>query len=513
MPILLAAALRFPDLASRPMHADEAIHADKFGTLLEGRGYAYDPSEYHGPTLYYLTLLPAWFRGERRYVEIDEVTLRFVPAVLGVALVAAHLGVRGLLGPAGAAVAGLLLALSPAMAFYSRYYIHETLLVFWSFGALVAACRYLHAPAPGLALLAGACAGLMLATKETAPLALGCMLLAFALTRLVDRGHRGGLPPLSHAVPARHLLLALLTAVAVATVLFSSFLTRPEGAWDALRAYGFYLDRAQAASWHFHPWSYYLRLLIHFPASGTPFWTEGLILALALIGAAAGCRAEGAPGADPRALRFLGFYTLLMLVTYSAIPYKTPWCVLGFLHGMILLAGAGASFLVRSLRGTVSRAVMVVLLSSAAGHLGWQAFSASFRFAADPRNPYVYAHTGPDVFEIVDRLKSLARAHPDGSRLRVQIMSRANLWPLPFYLRGQPGIEWWTGVPEQAPSAPVVLVTPEMEGALSRKLYDLPPPGERELYVSVFDRPVFLRPGVEVRGYATSRLWEDYLRR
>jgi hypothetical protein len=55
VPILLAAALRFPHLASRPMHADEAIHADKFGTLLEGRGYAYDPSEYHGPTLYYLT--------------------------------------------------------------------------------------------------------------------------------------------------------------------------------------------------------------------------------------------------------------------------------------------------------------------------------------------------------------------------------------------------------------------------------------------------------------------------
>ena len=57
--ILLAAALRLPDLASRPMHADEAVHAEKFGALLEGRGYAYDPSEYHGPTLYYLTLLPA----------------------------------------------------------------------------------------------------------------------------------------------------------------------------------------------------------------------------------------------------------------------------------------------------------------------------------------------------------------------------------------------------------------------------------------------------------------------
>jgi len=194
--VLLAAALRFPALASRPMHADEAIHADKFGTLLEGGGYAYDPSEYHGPTLYYLTLLPAWLRGEGRYVEIDEVTLRSVPAVLGVALVAAHLWARGFLGTAGAAVAALLAAISPALVFYSRYFIHETLLVFFSFGALLAACRYQRAPGLAPALLAGVSAGLMLATKETAPLALGCMLLALALTHLAERWHGASIPPI-----------------------------------------------------------------------------------------------------------------------------------------------------------------------------------------------------------------------------------------------------------------------------------------------------------------------------
>src|SRR5512145_2125264 len=67
----VAAALRLPSLALRPMHADEAVHADKFGSLLEGRGYAYDRTEYHGPTLYYLTLLPAWITGARRYADLD----------------------------------------------------------------------------------------------------------------------------------------------------------------------------------------------------------------------------------------------------------------------------------------------------------------------------------------------------------------------------------------------------------------------------------------------------------
>lgn len=94
----------------------------------------------------------------------------------------------------------------------------------------------------------------------------------------------------------------------------------------------------------------------------------------------------------------------------------------------------------------------------------------------------------------------------------IQIMGRENLWPLPFYLRGLRRVQWWDGVPESGPNAPVILVTPDLEVALTRKLYDLPPPGERELYTSIFDTPVELRPRVELRGYAVSRLWEDYQR-
>jgi hypothetical protein len=51
-----------------------------------------------------------------------------------------------------------------------------------------------------------------------------------------------------------------------------------------------------------------------------------------------------------------------------------------------------------------------------------------------------------------------------------------------------------------------------METALARKLYDLPPPGERELYVTIFEQPVELRPRVELRGYATGALWDEFRR-
>lgn len=510
--VLLAAALRFPDLARRPMHADEAVHADKFGTLLEGGGYVYDPSEFHGPTLYYLTLVPAGLQGARRYVDVDEVTLRSVPAALGVALVAAHFGAGAFLGPSAALAAALLAAVSPAMVFYSRDYIHETALVFFTFGALLGTGWYLHRPRAKAALLTGACAGLMHATKETAVLALGSLVAALVLTLAVDRWRGEGAPPVRAQVAGRDLALAALAAVAVAAILSSSFFTHPGGIPDSVRTYGLYLDRARAASWHFHPWDYYLRLLAHFPSRGTPFWTEGLILALALVGGVSGWIGRCASGADPRVVRFLGFYTALLLALYSAIPYKTPWCLLGFLHGMILLAGAGAIFLVRSCGGGAARTVVVALLGAASAHLAWQARQASFAFAADPRNPYVYAQTSTDVFTIVERLREVARAHPDGVSLPVQVVSRENLWPLPWYLRAFSHVAWWNGVSDQARTAPVVLLTPDMEPALVRRLYEVPPPGERELYVSLFDRPVELRPRVEIRGYVAHRLWEDVRR-
>jgi hypothetical protein len=47
-----------------------------------------------------------------------------------------------------------------------------------------------------------------------------------------------------------------------------------------------------------------------------------------------------------------------------------------------------------------------------------------------------------------------------------------------------------------------------MEPDLIRKLYESPPPGERELYMQMFPEYVELRPGVEIRGYVSKELWD-----
>ena len=110
---------------------------------------------------------------------------------------------------------------------------------------------------------------------------------------------------------------------------------------------------------------------------------------------------------------------------------------------------------------------------------------------------------------VAARVEALAHAHPRGDAMPIQIFSRENLWPLPWYLRRFSGVQWWNGVPETGANAPLILVTPDMEEALARRLYELPPPGQRELYVNIFDREIDLRPQVEVRGYAAKALWDD----
>ncbi|MCL4401070.1 MAG: hypothetical protein M1436_00165, partial [Acidobacteria bacterium] len=98
--------------------------------------------------------------------------------------------------------------------------------------------------------------------------------------------------------------------------------------------------------------------------------------------------------------------------------------------------------------------------------------------------------------------------HPEGYNMAIQVISTKNLWPLPWYFRPFPHVEWWLRLGRGFHAADAILVTPEMEPALVHELYEVPPPGYRELYRSMFDRRIELRPGVEVRGYLSGKLAE-----
>jgi predicted membrane-bound mannosyltransferase len=205
---------------------------------------------------------------------------------------------------------------------------------------------------------------------------------------------------------------------------------------------------------------------------------------------------------------FLLFYTVVTTIVYSCIHYKTPWCLINFHQGIILLAAVGVEESLARLKKKSIRVLFSFLVFAGIVHLGWQSYLGNYKYPADPGNPYVYAHTGMDVYEIAQRVDKLAAVHPDGKNMLLQVFTRQNLWPLPWYFRKYPRQQWWSRVDDRAPLAQVVIATPEMENALVRKIYELPPPGQREMYMRMFDREVDLRPQVEVRGYAAKSLWD-----
>jgi hypothetical protein len=94
----------------------------------------------------------------------------------------------------------------------------------------------------------------------------------------------------------------------------------------------------------------------------------------------------------------------------------------------------------------------------------------------------------------------------------IGIYTRENLWPLPWYLRGHETVRWSGEVVMEGAPPPIVLGSPEMEPALQKKFYEGPPPGEREMYMVLFREPVYLRPGVEIRGYVRKSLWDEAAR-
>lgn len=461
-----ALGFRLWRLDERVMHGDEANQAVRTGILLETGRYEYDLKDNHGPTLYYLSLPFAWLSSGKSFADTNVVTFRLVPVVFGAGLVLLLWLVRDGLGRWPMVFAALLTAISPAMTFYSRYYIQETLLVFFAFGTIAAGWRYARSPSAGWALLVGAFAGLMYATKETWVLSFGAAIVALA----VSPAARGGLL----AMNRRHLLAALGVAAVVAVAFYSAFFTHWHGVLDSVLCYGNYLGWAGGEkSRHIHPWHFYLQMLLWFHEGRGPVWSEALIVALALAAMIAAWRRRNNADPESALLWFLAVYTVALTVAYSVIRHKSPWLLLSFLHGMILLAGVGAAMLIEATRQRWAKWLVGALLVAAAWQLGCQAWRANGRFCADPRNPYVYAHTSPDLLNLVKRVEAIAAVHPAHRDMVIEVCANPyDTWPLPWYFRKFRNVGYWIyagDVPMDLRPA-IVIASMDQEPAVSARL-------------------------------------------
>ncbi len=453
LPLALIAAfalwLRTHDLARRPMHADEANQAMKLGELLDTGRYAFDPRDHHGPTLYYAAAPIAWLRGERSSATLTETTVRLVPAIFGTMAV---LFVAALAAPIGrwpALAAALFFAVSPPVVYYARDFIQETLLLTFGLACFLSVRTWWRTGLTRWALVAGGWAGLMQATKASAPLFLAAALLALLVCR-------GAARPATRR-PGRDVIAALLAALATAALLYSSFGTNLPGLRDAFAAYAHAATRfgANAApTGHEKSWWYYLHLF--------GWWREGglvwhqvafSVLAVAGLGASFAQR--------DRFLRGVALYTLLIVGAFSFFAYKTPWHVIHFVPGLALLAATTLAALSRLPTGRLL-AVAFALITVAT--LFQQAWRSAFLRPADQRNPYAYVHSSPDVLKF-RALADAALARAAGEPVRIVA---EEYWPLPWYFRGLPRVGFYAAPPDDCDGALVVVSSAQADAVRAK---------------------------------------------
>ncbi len=554
---VVAGFLRLYDLDLVPLHHDEGVNGNFLVRLVRDGFYQYDPANYHGPTLYYFAAVFPWllrlFFGSsaQNGYGLTTIAIRMVPALFGLATVGLIFTLRRNLGTIATLGAALLLAISPGAVYLSRYFIHETLFVFFTLGLVVAVLKFYEQARPLYLILVSISAALMFATKETAIISAGVLVIGLIITLVfrsfiwtpgANSGKRKKKRKRSTAGNsftnfvervggpgklATWIVIALLIFVAVNVIFYSSFFKNyPKGVYDSLKTFQFWTKTGKEA--HKHPKvTYFWWLLLQ----------ESPLLVLGVIGAAV---------AVLKPLKLFALFSALwafgLIAAYALIAYKTPWLSLSFIVPLALTSGVAIEWLYEELGGwDLSRRLrwyaLVGILLIAIGPLpglarifdqivtpdpwpgllpalkqteihgktfipGYQTIDLNFvNYDNDNRYyVYVYAHTRRETLKLVDEINTIAQRSHQGAAAGVTIVS-PDYWPLPWYLRDYNRIGYYGRI---TPSNEPMILASTNQAAEVQATY-----GDRYVQVQSGFNPEGsfpLRPGVDLLLYARREL-------
>lgn len=500
---LIAAVLRLYDLNLVPLHHDEGVNGNFLVRLVREGAYTYDPENYHGPTLYYFSAIIPWIvkvlfgNAARDNYGLTDFTIRLIPAVFGLATIGLVFLLRRRLGTVGTLAAALMLALSPGAVYLSRYFIHETLFVFFTFGIVVAAVRFYDDRNPAYLIPAAASAALLFATKETAMISAGVLLIAVGMTwaymRLI-RGAGGSAKPRRSRAPQglidqmggtsslfTNIVLAVIVFLALYLLFYSSFFTNSKGISDSLQTFAIWTRTGREA--HVHPAPMYL------------VWLTRQESPLLFLGAAGAAIAVLRPR-NAFAL-FCALWSFGLIAAYSLIPYKTPWLVLNFVAPLALIAGYAlqAIFEMDHHQLKLAAAILVVAMGVAV----YQTVDLNFFNYDNDKGyyVYVYAHTTRSTLDLVNEVERIAKENAGGST-GITIVS-PDYWPLPWYFRNFSRVGYYGRM--AASSEPIIIANANQKDEIDANFGQYYEQVESKELGGTFE----LRPGVSLLLYTRRR--------
>jgi len=545
----IAVFWRFYWLELKPFHHDEGVNGFFMTTLFRDGIYKYDPSNYHGPTLYYIALAFAKVFG------FNTISMRASVGIFGVLTVVMAFFLKRYIGKIGSLTAALLLALSPGMVFISRYFIHEIFFVFCSFGIALGVLFFIEKRKAGIfavatmtllllvcflpsalnlanlvgaenvallwilriglfaieaalvflimrmllgwqegrpiyLMLASSSAALFFATKETAFITIGTMIMAVISVWIWRKIYKAiiGKPQANELEPVEltwqnfraglgdgtnlNLLIIAVSVVFayIGILFFSSFFTYSDGILGAFKAYSFWTktgtgDHTQSGTWGYLKWG----MKIESPI----FILSAIGTLIALI------------KARHRFAMFAGFWAFGLFAAYSIIPYKTPWLALSFILPMCIVAGYGINELARS--SDIGQRIFAGLLAAfATVILGYQTYDLNFLRYDDDSMTYVYAHTRRGFLDMVNQIYYYADKSGKGKDASIEVVS-PDYWPLTWYMKDYPKSVFHSRFADVTASEMIVASKAQL-GELNKRY------GANYKYVGTYP----LRPGVEL---------------
>lgn len=450
--IVFAIVSRLAFLGWKAPHFDESINGHFVDTIWKNGFFKYDPSNFHGPMYFYILHLAETILG--RGVE----TFRFITGILSIGCVVVAALHSRYLGRA-ALWAAIVLALSPAMMFYGRYAIHETLFVLgqliFSYGFL----RWRFEGGRSAVVWMGLGVVATITTKETFFIFFGTWLIAWTLMK-ISEGHfpralrSGEAWPAPRAVGGERVwwwAVALGTFFAFA--LFSGFFVYPKGISDMFSAFAFWAQTGAGASGHEKSFWYWLELLLRYE------WPTLIALVVAPVVCLVGSF-------------WMRVYTLVgfgLWLAYSIIPYKTPWCLISFSWPLAFAYGFLITEMRAKLTAQLSRAFALCFAIFLLAVSGVTALRLSFRDFEKFTEPYVYVQTSQDVPQVMQILEGRVKREPEVRTLRVQVLHKDS-WPFPWLLARFPNTKFSLFNASTEPTADVIFADATDSLELEKKL-------------------------------------------
>jgi len=456
--LIFAGLLRFLFLTIKSPHFDEGVYGFFVQEIWRRGFFAYDPSNFHGPSYYYAIQFAEQIFGRGIFA------FRFISGVFSLLSIYYVWRLNKFFGEV-AIWAALALTVSPAAIFYSRYAMHESLFILLQILFVHHYFNFKNKPNSSSASGMGIYAALLFATKETTVIFLFCFLVSALLSEILEalktqRSYRAITQSVYKMIVGENkenlkwIVLSLVVGFAVLFFFFSGEGAEPLRFGDFFRAYSFWTKTGtQHASGHEKPFNYWFILLARYE------WPAfiGVLVAPVLIFI----------GSKPA--RFFGLFALANLAAYTVIPYKTPWCILGILWPLYFLTGF-AMVEMRSFKFVQSTALRIEAMTPSVHNrskfisgfltlvlclisLG-MAIRLNFFHFQDSTEPYVYVQSSHDINAITDILNGRIQKFPEDLNMTI-LVGMKTTWPFPWTLANFTHVLYREILPDSGAADPI----------------------------------------------------------